>query len=254
MLLKIGEGKFKTIDHQIEIPRELCTLVDNLYLLIEKIYPNLHNLITKPTEWLKERAILTARNDTVNEINNLLMSKFDAEERTYKSYDSYTDQDQAVHFPTEVLNSFSPSGIPDHMLTLKVGAPIMLLRNLKPPKLCNGTRLRVVKLHPNVIEACIFTGCGAGEVVFIPRIPLIPSDFVVEFKRVQFPVRVCFAMTINKAQGQTLSMAGIDLRNECFSHGQFYVAVSRVSSAKNLVILSITNKTANVVYTEVLRN
>ncbi|XP_054259841.1 uncharacterized protein LOC128984534 [Macrosteles quadrilineatus] len=102
----------------------------------------------------------------------------------------------------------------------------MLLRTLRPPKLCNGTRLRIRSLHRNIIEAEILTGCGAGELVFIPRIPLIPSNYPFEFKRIQFPVTVCFAMSINKSQGQTLSTAGVELSGSaCFSHGQLYVRV-----------------------------
>ena len=113
----------------------------------------------------------------------------------------------------------------------------MLLQNLIPPKLCNGARLQVKSLHKNVVEATIFTGCGSGETVFMPRIPLIPSDYHFQFKRRQFPIKVCFAMTINKAQGQSLKMAGVDLREDCFSHGQLYVACSRVSTPDSLVIL-----------------
>ncbi|CAK1600057.1 unnamed protein product [Parnassius mnemosyne] len=130
--------------------------------------------------------------------------------------------------------------------------PIILLRNLSPPKLCNGTRLKVVALQRHVVEAEILTGCGAGEKVFIPRIPIIPNNFPFRFKRIQLPVSVCFAMTINKAQGQTLRRVGVDLTNSCFSHGQLYVAMSRISDPTNLFILAPQNKTANVVYEEVL--
>lgn len=129
----------------------------------------------------------------------------------------------------------------------------MLLRNLKPPKLCNGTRLQVKALHKNVIEATILTGCAQGESVFVPRIPLIPNDLPFDFKRLQFPLKVCFAMTINKSQGQTLKYAGVDLREHCFSHGQCYVACSRVSSSSGLVILAPSNKCIkNIVYKEIL--
>ncbi|XP_060855618.1 uncharacterized protein LOC132933334 [Metopolophium dirhodum] len=128
----------------------------------------------------------------------------------------------------------------------------MLLRNLSPPKLCNGTRLRITDLQKNLIEAQIMTGFAKGESVFIPRIPIIPSDYPFQFKRMQFPVKVCFAMTINKSQGQTLKIAGIDVREDCFSHGQFYVACSIVSMPTNLVILAPTGKTSNVVYREIL--
>ncbi|XP_046672570.1 ATP-dependent DNA helicase PIF6-like [Homalodisca vitripennis] len=143
--------------------------------------------------------------------------------------------------------------MPSHQLLLKVGSPIMMLRNLRPPKLCNGTRLTVKNLHPNIIEATILSGTSAGEDVFIPRIPLIPSDLPFEFKRLQFPVRLAFAMTINKAQGQSLNVAGIHLEPSCFSHGQLYVACSRVGNPKNLYIYAPNNTTNNVVYQNALK-
>jgi ATP-dependent DNA helicase PIF1 len=74
--------------------------------------------------------------------------------------------------------------------------------------------------------------------VFIPRIPLITSneDFPFTFKRIQFTLRLAFGMSINKSQGQSLRFVGINLENPCFSHGQVYVATSRVGSANNLFI------------------
>jgi len=59
---------------------------------------------------------------------------------------------------------------------------------------------------PNLIEATVLTGIAKGEVVLILRIPMIPTDMPFEFKRLQFPVRLSFAMSINKAQGQTLQV------------------------------------------------
>jgi len=109
------------------------------------------------------------------------------------------DPDESVLFTVEFLNSINPPGLPAHKLHIKIGAPVMLLRNLNPPKLCYGIRLQVKSLYKNVIEAMVFTGCATGKSVFIPRIPLIPSDYQIPFKRLQFPLKVCFAMTINKA-------------------------------------------------------
>jgi ATP-dependent DNA helicase PIF1 len=83
---------------------------------------------------------------------------------------------------------------------------------------------------PNIIEATILSGSVKGEDVFIPRIPLIPSDMPFDFRRLQYPARLSFAMAINKAQGQSLSIAGVNLESSCFSHGQLYVACSRILS------------------------
>jgi len=113
--------------------------------------------------------------------------------------------------------------------------------------------LQVTALRNNVIEATILSGSAAGELTFIPRIPLIPSDLTIEFKRVQFPVRVSFAVIINKSQGHTFTCVGVDLREDCFSHGQPYVALSRTGNPVNqFILLPATDKTRIIVYTEIL--
>ncbi|CAK1580549.1 unnamed protein product [Parnassius mnemosyne] len=209
-------------------------------------------MLCKSTDWLCERANLTPKNDQASVINETLLKSFEGEEYQYKSVDTVVHTDDAIHYLVEFLNTLNPPGLPSHTLILKVGVPVLLLRNLNPPKLCSGTRLRVKALHKNVVEAIIFTGCARGESVYIPRIPLIPTEYPFEFKRLQFPLKFCFAMTISKSQGQSLKTAGIDLRGDCFSHGQFYVACSRVSSSNNLIVLASEGTTSNVVYNEVL--
>ncbi|XP_057341623.1 ATP-dependent DNA helicase pif1-like [Microplitis mediator] len=247
-----GNGQISEVDGRISIPGNLGDIVDDLTTLTDKIYPDINKIGVNCSSWLKERAILTPTNDSANSINNFLLEKLSTNQMKYKSIDTVVEVDDAVHYPVEFLHTLNPPGIPSHNLNLKIGAPIMLLRNLNPPKLCNGTRLQVKHLHKNIIEATILTGKHEGEVVFIPRIPLVPSDYHFNFKRLQFPVRVCYAMTINKAQGQSLKLAGVDLRHDCFSHGQFYVACLRVSSLDNLIILQPEKKTKNIVYKEVL--
>ncbi|GFS85076.1 ATP-dependent DNA helicase [Trichonephila clavipes] len=163
------------------------------------------------SSWLKERAILTPINNSANNINNFLLSKLTTKHVKYDSVDSVMEAEEAVHYPVEFLNTLNPPGILPYILNLKIRALIMLLRNSNPPKLCKGTKLLMKNLHKNVIEATILTGKYEGEIVSIPRIPLIPLSYHFEFKRIQYPVPVCYAVTINKAQGQILKMAGIDL-------------------------------------------
>ena len=159
----------------------------------------------------------------------------------------------------EYLNKLHPNGFPGHILSLKPGMPLMLLRNINPREgLCNGTRLIFREAVNNKLLHCTVT--ATGKDVFIPRITFRPKDgeFSFLWSRRQFPVRAAFAITINKSQGQTLKSIGVWLRHPVFSHGQLYVAVSRVGSPSNLKIAIKYQKegvqllTDNVVYKEVL--
>lgn len=93
---------------------------------------------------------------------------------------------------------------------------------------------------------------GIGTTVLIPRIPLIPTDIPFEYKRHQFPVKLCYAITINKCQGITLYYIGIDLTEDVFTHGQLYVALSRTGNPHNQFIFSPNQCIKNIVYKEVL--
>ena len=113
---------------------------------------------------------------------------------------------------------------------------------------------RKKKTMENLIEATILTGPYEGEAVLIPRIPMIPTDLLFQFKRLQFPIRLAFATTINKAQGQSLEKCGIDLNTDCFTNVQLYVASLRVGKPDNLFIRTDNGTAKTVVYSQVLRS
>ncbi|KAL5702604.1 DNA helicase [Ranunculus cassubicifolius] len=249
----------------INIPSDMIIPWENeasVDTLIEEIFPNL-SYNARNREYIAERALLTPLNDCVDELNDRVLRSFPGDEVTYYSFDSVQDDPRNLYQP-EFLNSLSAGGLPPHKFVLKLDAPVMLLRNINPAKgLCNGTRLLCRGFDRNMIYAEFVTGHAAGNIEFIPRIPMkSANDLNLPFQllRKQFPIRLSFALTINKAQGQTIKNVGIFLPQPVFSHGQLYVALSRGIPRKTTKIMVKNGTveghpgvyTTNVVYKDVL--
>jgi len=237
-------------------------VVTILWILFNSIYSSVHP--NQSNHYFLQRSVLSCRNDDVDELNDMILQTFHGQERIYQSADTVITEDgaDAPHqqpYPAEFLQSLKASGLPLSKLTLKIGCPLMLLRNLNFKEgLCNGTRLRLLEMTHRLLRCEVLGGTYAGKQVLIPRITLEPSNeaIPIKFQRRQFPVRLAFCMTINKSQGQSLEYVGLDLRTPVFSHGQLYVGLSRCTSSSNIKVLFPESedgtKTINIVYPEVL--
>lgn len=139
--------------------------------LVQFTYPDFKTKFQQP-EYLKERAILATTNDIVDEINDHMLKLVPNIEREYFSADTISKcsdacNDADILYPVEYLNTLTANNFPAHKLKLKVGVPIMLLRNLNHTiGLCNGTRLIVTNLGDNVIEATIITGTHRTNYIY----------------------------------------------------------------------------------------
>ena len=266
--LAIGDGSDKS--GSIAIPLEMAAEIipntkeeswreaQSMNDFCKYVFPDLKKNY-KTAGWFEGRAILAPTNKEVDSINELMQNSLPGDGVKLSSADTLENPVDAYRFNTEYLNTLKPNGFPQHVLDLKPGMPLMLMRNINPREgLCNGTRLMFQRAVNNKLLECKIV--GSDRVVLIPRITFIPKpgEYPFEWQRRQFPVRPAFAITINKSQGQTMKNVGVWLRGQVFGHGQLYVACSRVSSPRQLKFATMKepNKTGlvatNVVFHEVL--
>jgi ATP-dependent DNA helicase PIF1 len=180
----------------MRLPAEDC----NLRGLIRTIYLD-HQRHSRDAMYFIQRSILALKNIDVNEVNNAILELLYEELHTYLSANSLTPTEEGASvvarvsmdslYPVEFLNTLQFSSITNHKLELKVGVPILLLRNLNQSiGLCNGTKLIIKRLGQRVIEAEIIIGNNVGKRLFIPRIIMSPSgiDWPFVLYRCQIPI------------------------------------------------------------------
>jgi ATP-dependent DNA helicase PIF1 len=260
LLLTIGEGR-----EDAENPASQGFVIPEYLMLEDNTIDGLvKHMFGENVDNFDGGVILGMLNSIVREINNSVSIASPGEVRLYVSADSVAEADDINPnlYPPEFLNMLEPNGMPAHELRLKVGHPIILLRNINPNAgLCNGTRLVILEMHPYVLKCRITHGLNVGEEVFIPRIACTSQndEFPFQLLRRQFPVSLCFAMTVNKSQvflsniqGQSIDKLGIYLGSPAFAHGQLYVALSRATDPARVKIVGPeTRITKNIVYKDV---
>ena len=263
----IGDGSSGT--DVVQLPPEMVTEIQpntkeepwregqSMTQFCQKIFPDIQANYNQHG-WFEGRAVLAPTNKEVDSINELMQGCLPGNGIKLSSADALENPADAFRFNMQYLNTLQPNGFPQHILDLKPGMPLMLLRNINPRQgLCNGTRLVFQQAINNKLLECKVV--GSDRVVMIPRITFIPKsgEYPFEWQRRQFPVRPAFGITINKSQGQTLKNVGVWLRGEVFGHGQLYVACSRVSSPSQLSFAILRGSEGglwarNVVFHEVL--
>lgn len=231
----------------VKIPAEIPVYA-TLQGFCELVYPTA-GLARRSLDMFKDRAILSARNESLAELNDTVLSmmpddpndpivEYLAAHRLHE--DEISSEEARAVCTDEFMCSIEASGLPPAVLCLRRGIPVMLLRNPNVRHgLCNGTRMIILDHSRHLLRVRVLGGPFEGNVELIPRIDLIssPEDSAYKIVRKQFPVRVCFAMSIDKAQGQSLSRVGINLRSPVFNHGQLYVAFSRATNVSGLAVL-----------------
>lgn len=238
-LLDIGDGKLNDNEDNVDLP-DFCIDATDADIVRDIYGTNLNSMNIRQAA---EYAILAARNIDIDDINNQVVDLLDIEtEKIYTSVDSteHCNDNDLINLDLvpEYLNTLAPTCLPPHELRLRQFSIVMLIRNLSISEgLCNGTRLLVLELGTNILRCEILTGDKAGEVVILHRISIACDNiYPFTFTRRQFPIKLAFAITINKSQGQTFKKIGIDLRKDVFNHGQLYVALSRVRAWDSLKI------------------
>lgn len=292
-LLRIGQNDFAMIDPEIpftshrpwNLRRKCIRTMDDVHSMINDVYGSLSDISQKdPSELIDEpmvhSAILCPLNASADFINACCLEQWAQPLTTKLSIDEYISDkghDDALVVTVEHLNAQTPNGSPPHRLDIKIGMPLILLRNMADG-LMNGTRMILQEAKPYVLRCMVINGRQAGEIVYLPRFLFKHegADQPLRWQRRQFPVRPCWAMTINKSQGQTFIHVAICLVQivdnghaqdgrvlvsvapaEVFGHGQFYVGASRSGNPTRVCVYTTADQMdkdtiINVVYPEAL--
>ena len=226
-----------------------------------EVFPNLRRCLFS-IDLLRDSTILTPKNKVINEVNAILLQLIPREKTVLYLVNYYKDIDNVSNFSIEFLYTINLTLLLPHALYLKLSCLVMLLRNLNPSNsLYNRTRLIILLASRKLLRCLILRMRHYSKIVQLLRIPLntLSVNAGVKFTRQQFPIKLAFTITINKAQGQSLTTIGLLLDLEVFSYSQLYITLSRVTRVDRIRIVlppieaARKGRIKNVVYIEILQ-
>ena len=228
----IGNKKIRRVSDDLK-----CAITNQLFQVYGDLSPAKleHGVIVSPT------------NDVVRDLNSVILDRLPGRERNFLCQTKMIIEDRErgaenvvsdFVITQEELDNVCASNIPPANLRLKVGSVVMLLMNLnKKQGLCNGMRFVVTQILQDTIKVRrLVPFKGECDEVFLPKLLMKSDDVPVagSIERRQFPVSLAFVITINKSQGQTFEHVGMYLQRPVFTHGQFFVGVSRGKTKENV--------------------
>jgi hypothetical protein len=210
---------------------------DDTLKAIEWLYPNSEYNF----EYAMTRVILCTTNDTVDIWNSTIQSLNPSLLIPLSSSDSFSEVDDPhgiLHrsMNEDIMNSVNRTSIPPHILNLKVNDVCIVTRPIYGDNIANNTRVLIKVINKFGIKVLTLNE-KKQRLITIPRIHFkfrLNYGNSFEMLRTQFPLRLAYAMTINKSQSQTIDYVLLDCRHQPFSHGHTYVAMSRVRDVNNI--------------------
>ena len=218
-LEEVGNGR---IDF-VEMPAE-CRM-SSYAALIDAVYGD---------TWESEHQILALTLETCSVVNDMCFEKLPGLLTCVPASDRYVDCRDPDDFPHDYVESLDMKGAPPWMLKMKVGAKYMCIRNLDLKRgIVNGTMLKLLSIGHHTAQFQILTGkaCGCIDIFSKAVFTITPEASGLPFTiiRRQYPIIPAYCLSVHKAQGQTLQRVGLIFESDPFTHGQLYVALSRVA-------------------------
>jgi hypothetical protein len=214
----VGNGRVDRVSSPAECR---CSSYDDI---IQQVYGD---------QFDNRHQILALTLDTCAEINRMCFAKLPGDMVEFPAADHYVDCSDRDAFPPDYVQSLAMKGAPPWMLQFKPGAKYMCIRNIDPARgLINGTMLKLLSVGRNLIQVQILSGKSTGscDVLLRSMFTITPEASGLPFTilRSQFPIIPAYCLSVHKAQGQSLRKVGIVFETDPFTHGQLYVALSRV--------------------------